>query len=321
MYLKQWFMSYLRRKKQNNNHRAVKIVFLQPLCITRSVILIKKFLKFIFDVIGRSMKDGIGAYSANTAFFVTVSFIPFIMLLISMVKFMPVEEAQLVSRIISVFPKGTRDLVASFVTESYQKSGTAIISITAVSTLWAASIGVFSLVHGLNRVYCANETRNYIIVRFMSMIYTLFVMALLVLCLTIFVFGDTISAGLSRFIPAIFEIAPIVMSLRLIVGIAVLTAFFLVMYALVPNRKTRLFSQLPGALIGGIGWVGFSSVFSFYYENMANYSYVYGSLSVLVFFMLWLYFCIYILFIGAEVNKSIEDTMERKALFTEKNEK
>ena len=46
--------------------------------------------------------------------------------------------------------------------------------------------------------------------------------------------------------------------------------------------------------------------FSYYYENIADYSYLYGSLSVMVFFMLWLFVCIYMLFIGAEINKSIE---------------
>jgi len=280
------------------------------------VTVIKKLIKFIFDVISRSVKDSIGAYSAHAAFFMTVSFIPLIMLLISMIKFFPAEEAHLLSQIVSVFPKGAQGLVSSLITEAYDKSGTAVISITAVSTLWAASIGVFSLVRGLNRVYCADETRNYIVLRFMSMIYTLLVLVLLVLCLGFLVFGNTIAEGLIRLVPRFFNVALIVLSLRMIVGIAVLSAFFLLMYTIVPNRKVRLISQLPGALVSGIGWAGFSAVFSYYYENLADYSYVYGSLSVLVFFMLWLFFCIYILFIGAEVNKCIEDSVERAALFS-----
>ena len=277
--------------------------------------LIKKLFKFVFDVIKNSMRDDIGAYSAHAAFFVTVSFIPFIMLLLSMIRFFPLEEASALRQIVSVFPRGTRDLVSSFITESYSKSGTALMSITAVTTLWSASIGVHSLVRGLNLVFCENETRNYLVVRFMSMIYTLFIMALFILCLVFFVFGNTIVEWISHFVPWMFEIAPIIMSVRLIVGVAVLGVFFLIMYTVIPARKVKLFSQLPGALISAVGWVGFSTVFSYYYEHIANYSYVYGSLSVLVFFMLWLFICIYILFIGAEVNKCIEERMERAALF------
>ena len=275
---------------------------------------IKKLVKFVFDIIHNIIKDGVSAYSAHAAFFVTVSFIPFIMLLISMIGFLPIEEAQALQSIVSVFPKGTRELVTSFITESYKKSGTALVSITAVSTLWAASIGVFSVVRGLNRVFCADETRNFIIVRFMSMIYTLFIMILLVSCLTIFVFGDTLTKWLSNLIPWLFDIALVIQSVRMIVGTAVLVLFFMIMYSVIPNRKAKLLSQLPGAVLGSVGWIGFSYAFSYYYENLANYSYVYGSLSVLVFFMLWLFICIYILFVGAEVNKCIEDSIERAEL-------
>ena len=43
-------------------------------------------------------------------------------------------------------------------------------------------------------------------------------------------------------------------------------------------------------------------VFSLYFTNFSNYSYMYGSLTAIVLLMLWLYFCICILFIGAEIN-------------------
>lgn len=273
---------------------------------------IKKFVKFVLDVIGGTTKDNVGAYSAQTAFFVTISFIPFIMMLISIVKFLPITQSDLINQIAAVFPAGAKDLVYSFAQETYEKSGAAVISITAVSTLWAASIGIFSLTRGLSRVYSSTETKSYIAVRVMSMLYTLFIMVMLLLCLGIFVFGNTITEGLLKIFPEAFALAVIVMSLRMIVGIAVLSLFFLLMYILVPGRRGSALMQIPGALLSGIGWVGFSYVFSYYYENLSDYSYLYGSLSVMVFFMLWLFFCIYILFIGAEVNKSITENYQKK---------
>ena len=275
---------------------------------------IKKLLGFIVDVIKKSAKNNIGLHSANVAFFVTVSFVPFIMLLISMVRFFPLEEANVMREIVSVFPKGARAMVESFLFESYAKSGIALISITAVTTLWAASIGVHALVSGLNIVFNEHETRNFIALRFMSMIYTLLLMALLLSCLIVFVFGNTIVGWLSGFVPWMFDVAPLFNSLRLIVGIMVLTVFFVLMYTIIPARKTKLITQLPGALLSAVGWVGFSEIFSYYYENIASYSYIYSSLSVLVFFMLWLFICIYILFVGAEVNRCIEENKERAAL-------
>ena len=56
---------------------------------TKKVFVIKKLVKFVFDVINGMWRDNISAYSAQSAFFVTISFIPFVMLLISLLRFLP----------------------------------------------------------------------------------------------------------------------------------------------------------------------------------------------------------------------------------------
>ncbi len=233
-----------------------------------------------------------------------------------MIRFFPIEEANAMREIVSVFPKGARGLVESFISESYAKSGVALISITAVSTLWAASIGVHALVRGLNLIFNRHETRNFIVLRIMSMIYTLLIMVLLLACLIVFVFGNTIVGWLSGFVPWMFDFAPVFDSMRLGVGMLVLMVFFVIMYTVIPARKTKFFTQIPGALLSAVGWVIFSEIFSYYYENIAGFSYIYSSLSVIVFFMLWLFVCMYILFIGAEVNRSIEEKKETAALLS-----
>lgn len=268
-----------------------------------------KLLSFIVNIVKRTLKDRISTQTAHAAFFMTVSFVPFLMLLISMVKFVPIEEGRLLDEIISVFPKSSRGLISVFITDSYNKSGTALMSVTAITTLWAASIGVFSLVRGLNRVFCAEETRNFIVIRVVSMFYTLLLMVLFILCLTFFVFGDTIIEWMSGFFPFLFKMVPLLALIRIVVGTLLLSAIFLGMFIIIPDRKTKLRFQIPGALISGTGWVLFSYIFSWYFESVADFS-VYSTLSVLVFFMLWLFVCIYILYIGAEVNKYIEDIRE-----------
>ncbi len=276
--------------------------------------MIKRFLKFVFDVLGRANKDNIMAYSAQCAFFMTISFIPLIIMLISVIKFLPVSENVILEGAISVFPDGTKELVSSLVNESFHKGSAAVISITAVSTLWAASFGIFSVVDGLNKVFSVNETRNFIVVRVMSMFYTIVFLLLLIFCLLLFVFGNTIADAAAAHLHGGIAVAALIRSGKLGIGVLVLALLFLILYVIVPNRKTKIFTQLPGALLGAAGWVGFSYLFSYYAKNVANYSYLYGSLSAIVFFMLWLFICIYILFLGAEVNKSVEDKREHSFL-------
>lgn len=275
--------------------------------------MIKKLFRFIFDVVHGARKDDIGAFSAQSAFFMTISVIPFIMLLISIIKFLPVSQEQLLALVVEVFPGGAKNLIASFIEETFQKSDAAVISITAVYTLWVASMGVFSVAKGLNRVFCSDETRGYFHIRIMSMFYTLGVLVMFVLCLILFVFGNTTTEILHITISN-SGVAILIMGMRKVIGILFLSLFFLFLYVIVPNRKAKLITQIPGALVSGFGWVGFSYVFSLYYDNMANFSFLYGSLSVMVFFMLWLFVCFYILFIGAEINKWTEKQLEKLSL-------
>ena len=272
--------------------------------------MIKRFFKFIFDVIRSSIKNNTLAYSAQSAFFMTISFIPLIILLLSLLKFLPFSTDVILSGIVSVFPGGAKELVKSVLTESFNKSGAAVISITAVSTLWAASFGVFSVVDGLNKIYASSEPRGFISGRIMSLFYTLVFLLMLILCLLLFVFGNSIADRLA----AGSGIATILVSGRLVIGLVILTALFLTMYIVVPHRKTKISVQIPGAIVCSAGWIGFSYLFSYYYTNVADYSYLYGSLSVMVFFMLWLFVCIYILFLGAEINNCMEARIERNYL-------
>ncbi len=279
--------------------------------------MIKRFFRFVFDVVRSSIKNDTMAYSAQSAFFMTISFIPLIILLLSLLKFLPFSTDVILSGIVSVFPGGAKELVKSVLTESFNKSGVAVISITAVSTLWAASFGVFSVVDGLSKVYVSSEPRGFLSGRIMSLFYTIVFLFIMLLSLLVFVFGNAIA---DRF-AAGHGFASLLVSGRIFIGFIVLTAFFLTMYIIIPHRKTKFYIQLPGALVCSIGWIGFSYLFSHYYANVSNYSYIYGSLSVMVFFMLWLFICIYILFIGGEINNCMETRIENNYLTKEEKEK
>jgi membrane protein len=61
--------------------------------------------------------------------------------------------------------------------------------------------------------------------------------------------------------------------------------------------------QLPGACFTSLAWLLFSSLFSIYVGQVGQFSALYGSLTMLILAMLWLYFCMYIVFIGAVLNK------------------
>ena len=63
---------------------------------------------------------------------------------------------------------------------------------------------------------------------------------------------------------------------------------------------------MPGALGAAIAWNVFSSALSFYVNHFPRASSLYGSLTFLLFSLLWLYICISIIFYGALFNRLLE---------------
>ncbi len=257
----------------------------------------------IIQAFNRKIRDDfVSAFSAQAAFFVIISFFPFIMLLLTLLQYLPITEETLRTTLTQIFPSSINSLIAGIITEIYKKASGTIISITAISALWSASRGILAIVSGLNSVYGIKETRSYLKLRIISSIYTFVFAVMIIITLAILVFGNRLYIWIESKIPMLSNLALIIISIRTIAGLLILTLFFLLMYMVIPNRSTSIYKELPGALVSAAGWMGFSYLYSFYIDNMNNYSNMYGSLTAIVLFMLWFYFCMYILFIGGEIN-------------------
>ncbi len=58
----------------------------------------------------------------------------------------------------------------------------------------------------------------------------------------------------------------------------------------------------PGAVFAAVVWSVFSWGFSIYVTYGNSYG-IYGSLSIIIIVLLWMYFCMYIIMIGAYMNR------------------
>ena len=98
-----------------------------------------------------------------------------------------------------------------------------------------------------------------------------------------------------------------------------LILFFDVIFTALPNTKLTFKSQLPGATACAAAWYVFSFGLSIYVDYFNGFS-MYGSLTTIALIMLWLYFCMYIMMMSAEVNVIFNDSI-RKWLLKDKEKK
>lgn len=260
-------------------------------------------IKYIKIFTAKIRDDYVASFSAHAAFFTLISLFPFLMFLSALLQFFPINAADIINLFMKYIPSFVSPTVTTVVNEIFNEVSTTFISVTAIFTIYPASKGFFAILRGMNSIYGIRETRNYFLLCINSIFYTFIFAVMIVVSFILLVFGNQILAFLLRIIPNIGHFSLVISVIRLFGAELLLTFFFLYIYMVVPNRRSKIKYEIRGAIFTSIGWIGFSALFSFYIDNFANYTKTYGSLTAIVLFMLWLYFCMYIMFLGAELNQ------------------
>ncbi len=244
----------------------------------------------------------VGAYAGQAAFFMFLSLIPLVMLFLSLLKQFGTESLYISVSAEEFVPGVISSFFNIYIDEIMDDTKLSLTIVSACVLLWSASKGIFAIIGGLNSVYEIKEDRGYFYLRFISIFYTVAFVGLLVGALIIMVFGNMLNDMLYSLLPDLKGLVYIISSLRFIIAFVLLVLFFTVMFKSLPSGKQRFSDQLPGAVITSAGWVSFSILFSFFVDNFSNYANIYGSLTAIIVLLLWLYVCMYIMFIGAEIN-------------------
>ena len=262
---------------------------------------LRDILEKASQIPGKITEDHVGAYAAQSAYFFMLCMIPIILLFLTMVQFTPITKADVMTAVIQVFPSSVDSMITSIVNQVYNQS-TGIIPVTLIVTLWSAGKGVLAMTTGLNCIFDCRETRNYVLLRIRATLYTIMFIVVILLLLVLSVFGNSLNLFVLEHVPFMSGIADWLIEARTIISPAVLVVFCLLIYTFLPNRKAKMLRQLPGAAFAALGWIIVSWIFSVYLDIFKGFSSMYGSLTTIVLIMLWMYFCMYSILLGGEVN-------------------
>lgn len=253
------------------------------------------------DFAAQVKKQNISAYAASTAFFLFLSLVPMLIVLCTVIPYTPLTEENLVSVLTDLTPEMVAPVVECLISEVYAKSE-GVLPIALIATIWSAAKGVMALMNGLNAINDAEEERNYFFVRAVASFYTVIMLIIIILSLFLVVFGNQMVELIMHKIPQLQDVVGILMNFRFVFVWILLTILFSMIYTYIPNIKLKFREQTLGAMFSAIVWSVFSWIFSVYVDYGYSSS-IYGSLSTIVIIMLWMYFCMYIIMIGAYLNR------------------
>lgn len=261
-----------------------------------------KIIDWIMKMMNDLRKNHISAFAAQSAYFIILSFVPFVILLMTLLKYLPIGEDTLINSILGLVPASASSTISWLLNEALEKSSGTLLSFTIIMLLWAAGKGIMALANGLNAIHNIDETRNYIVLRIVATFYTMIFAFMIILTLIFLVFGNRLFGLITTHFPFTSHILNFVNSIKTITTLTLLFLFFMLFYKILPAQKLKFRHQIPGAIFSSVGWLVCSYIFSIYLDLSTNLSYMYGSLAGVIVLMLWLYFCMYIMFWGAELN-------------------
>ena len=273
----------------------------------------KEKYKMVQKIFENMREDHVSEFSAQCSYYTILSFIPFVILLITLIQYTNIDQQTLFDVIAKIVPSSMNEFVLGIVREVYSKSiGT--ISISIIFTLWSAGKGLFALMKGLHSVYNINgeKEKSVIYLRLMSIIETVIFIVLIMLGLVLLVFGNSLKSIIQDHFGILENFNTFLQTLTELGFIFATLIIFLLLYKFMPKHKVTFKSQLPGAIFGAIALNVISFVFSKYLYIFKGFSITYGSLTTLMLIMMWTYSCFYTLFLGAELNKVVKN---KKTLF------
>ncbi|MCI5635683.1 MAG: YihY/virulence factor BrkB family protein [Sarcina ventriculi] len=272
----------------------------------------EKKVSFIIGLIKKIFKDDIIGNGAQLAYFLMLAFIPFLIFLITLIGKSRISSDDLLMFLSTIMPKTSFELIKTTIGTIIDTQRSDVMWGSIILAIWVSSSGFGAVIKGLNMSYDVQETRSYILRKFLSIVYTLLLAWTIAMTLLLFVFGGVIEKFIilklhHQFLINIFWYAG-----RYSIILIVMFIIFLFLYNVTPCKRLGWKEVMPGAIFTTIGWIVTSLIFTFYVNNFNNYARIYGGLSAVFAIMIWLFISSLTLLVGGELNAYIIEYKKKK---------
>lgn len=271
-------------------------------------------VKRTFDVYSKHEMD---VYSGNATFYLMISTVPFLMMIIYVINLLPWFTVEDVSNfLMNVVPDipQVRTAIVSIIVNLNRYSGTMVVYAFAFTCLWSGSHGISALMAGLEKI---NHTqRKYIHSKPKAILYAV-LFSLLIPSMLLF---QMLRSSIEVIITDIFEVLKLpeiaeringVLEYSGIVTFAAMILIIVLTFTFLPSGKRKIRNQLPGSIFSCVMWVFFTKAFGYFITRFWRLSSVYGTLAAVFLAAMWLRFIITFLFYGASLNRAIQVKISR----------
>ena len=235
--------------------------------------------------------------AAGVAYYAILSIFPFTLGLIAFLGyFLPAAqlEKEMLSFLNNALPFSTNIIERNVNNIIQFRHAIGLVSIALI--LWTIT-GVYGAVNkAINQVWSVRSGRNYLVQKLSDLLIAVITGILLIVSME----ANALFPVLRSF--RIVEASTLINYGGKLLSVLMMSVVFLLIYKFVPNRRINWNYVWPGVLFGVILFEVARNLFIVYLTNFANYEMIYGSISSVIIFLVWIYYSAIILIFGAEIN-------------------
>jgi membrane protein len=265
----------------------------------------------VWVVLGKVLAHDLAQLSAALTYYTVLSLLPALIVIVALLGLVGLSP-DTVQTLLDTVGEAGAPWAAEFVSSalgtvlSSQSSG-AVLTVSLIASLWAASAYVGSFMAASDRIYEVAARRPF----WTGLPLRVGLALLLLVVLSVTAATVALVGPIGAWIADATGIGTgplhlwtwIKWPLLIVLGLLLFT----LLYKFTPSRRQpHLWWLVPGAAVGVALWIAASALFSVYLDNFARYNRVYGALGAAVAFLVWAWLMNIALLVGVEVDREVE---------------
>lgn len=255
----------------------------------------------------RYVEDKVSRDAAALAYYLLFSLFPMLVLFNFLLGHTGLNMASIEDGLRVILPTQMIGLINSYLHHVQDASGFTLLSFSVIFSIYFPWRAVKGLMQDIRKSYRIGKPKNELRALGRQLLLTLLFPLAITLSLFFFIFSQRLIRYLASLtLPGTIQLSSFVLAIwqygRFAIAALIMGGMLLLIYWLALERKVPFRWLLPGTVASVTIWLIASVLFSFYVENIAHYSVIYGTLATFIILLLWLYLTAIILIMGSEFN-------------------
>lgn len=254
------------------------------------------------------LNHDVGKSAAALAYYLLFALFPLMIFVSNLLGMLNLNVESVVRAMHTFLPTAVVELLGAYLDYVSDNSSQVLLWFSLVFTLWFPLQAVRGLMDDVRLAYGLGKPKRPVFYALRQVMFTLVFLLLVILTLLLSIMGQRVVEAITAWIPALQTLSSLLtlwQYLRFVLAAAIMFGALALLYASAQDQPQKASAILPGVAVAIVGWLAGSIGFSFYVENFASYSVIYGTLGAVIVLLSWLFITATMLIFGSEFNAAL----------------